>query len=104
VKKITFAAMGAVMLATVSVAWAEDRAVAEAKKSLTQLQEDFRNLKSASITGVRGCLARRIGLTGHYSGDRRRTGVESGGWRMSEVWAAPNLNCRKKPAGGKMGA
>ncbi|MHC4403131.1 MAG: alpha-L-fucosidase [Planctomycetota bacterium] len=40
-----FAAMGAVMLAVASGAWAEDKAGAEAKKSVTQLQEEFRKLK-----------------------------------------------------------
>ena len=38
-KKILFAAMGAVMLAAVSGAWAEDKAGAEARKSLQELQE-----------------------------------------------------------------
>jgi len=45
VKKILFAAMGAVMLAAVSGAWAEDKAGAEARKSLQELQEVFRKLE-----------------------------------------------------------
>ncbi len=44
-KKILFAAMGAVILAAVSGAWAEDKAGAEARKSLQELQEDFRKLE-----------------------------------------------------------
>jgi alpha-L-fucosidase len=44
-KKILFAAMVAVMLAAVSGAWAEDKAGAEARKSLQELQEDFRKLE-----------------------------------------------------------
>lgn len=37
--------MGAVILAAVSGAWAEDKAGAEARKSLQELQEDFRKLE-----------------------------------------------------------
>jgi hypothetical protein len=37
-KKIVFAAMGAVMLVAVSAAWAEDKADAEVRKSVQQLQ------------------------------------------------------------------
>jgi alpha-L-fucosidase len=44
VKKIVIAAMAAVMVAAVLGVWAEDTAGAEAKKSVTQLQEDFRKL------------------------------------------------------------
>jgi alpha-L-fucosidase len=44
-KKILFAAVGVVMLAAVSGAWAEDKAGTEARKSLQELQEDFRKLE-----------------------------------------------------------
>ena len=44
-KKILFAAMGAVMLAVGSGVRAEDKAGAEVRKSLQELQEDFRKLE-----------------------------------------------------------
>ena len=44
-KKILFATMSAVMLAAVSGAWAADKADAEARTSLQELQEDFRKLE-----------------------------------------------------------
>lgn len=43
--KIVFAALGAVMLTAASGAWAEDKAGAETKKSVKELQENFRKLK-----------------------------------------------------------
>jgi len=43
-KRILFAAMGALMLVALSAAWAEDKADAEVRKSVQQLQEDFRKL------------------------------------------------------------
>lgn len=42
--KILFAVMGAVMLAAMSGAWAEDKAGAETTKPVKELQEDFRKL------------------------------------------------------------
>jgi len=44
-KKILIASIGAVTLAAVSAAWAEDKAGPEAEKSVSQLQEDFLKLK-----------------------------------------------------------
>lgn len=44
-KKIWLAATGAVMLASVSAAWAEDKAGAETTKAVKGLQEDFLKLK-----------------------------------------------------------
>ncbi|MBC8871616.1 MAG: alpha-L-fucosidase [Planctomycetes bacterium] len=44
-KSIMFAAIGALALAAVSGAWADERAVAGARKSVKELQEDFRKLE-----------------------------------------------------------